>query len=124
MRLPGLSVKRPPSSSEARKLRCFFKSRAVMLFSSSRDGSGRLAATPATASHAAISVAVNACFNESFGSMRLPSVVDLLNAHEAGTCLCAVLRAGSGPCQRADDHRRQVFGVVVGARHAPDIFNR
>src|SRR5690349_5928712 len=72
MRLPGLNVKRPPSSSEARKLRCFFKSRAVMLLVSSREGSGRFAATTDTASKAASRVAVRARFNDSFGLIEIP----------------------------------------------------
>src|SRR5690349_12262006 len=77
MRLPWLKVKRPPSSSEARKLRCFFRSRAVMLFVSSRDGSGRFIATTDAASTAASRVAVRARFNESFGLIETPSTTEI-----------------------------------------------
>src|SRR5581483_1645558 len=113
MRLPWLSVKRPPSSSEARKLRCFFKSRAVMLFSSSRDGSGKVAATTATAINAAIMVAVSARFNASFDFMKIPW---------AGTGSCRLM-ARSSLGDRADYHCRQMLRVEVGARYAPDIFD-
>src|SRR5690242_3107449 len=117
MRLPGLKVKRPPSSSEARKLRCFFSSRAVMLLVSSREGSGRFVATTDAASTAAINVAVRARFNESFGLIETPSKPRIDDG-----CGWARLRLGVGASvlfgQRPDHHGRQVIRVNVCARHA------
>src|ERR1044071_3146278 len=107
MRLPGLKVKRPPSSSEARKLRCFFRSRAVMLLTSSRDGSGRFAATTDAASTAASRVAVRARFNESFGLIETPSTTEIGDGY--GWALRRMRAGGSIVFnQRPDHHGRQV----------------
>src|ERR1051325_3728690 len=109
MRLPWLKVKRPPSSSEARKLRCFFRSRAVMLFVSSRDGASR--------------VAVRARFNESFGLIETPSTTEI-----GDVCGWALRRVGVGGSiafgQRPDHYGRQMIRVNVSARHARHVFDR
>src|SRR5689334_6557742 len=122
MRLPWLKVKRPPSSSEARKLRCFFRSRAVMLLTSSRDGSGRFAATTDAASTAAIRVAVRARFNESFGLIETPSTPEIDDGYG-----WALRRVGVGGSiafgQRPDHYGRQMIRVNVSARHARHVFD-